>query len=349
MIVFQFLSLVLSRFSFLKLSTIFASVVPDFVANSQAMEFALERDAKEVRAKVAHLMREDPSKAGSIIRLAFHDSITTSKSSRGSGPNGSIQFELERLENRGLQTPLQFVLSELWHNTNFLSLSLADVIALAGSEAVFQVGGPYIPIKLGRPDATTADPEFLPSSDSTLSKWSQEAQLLKTLPSASLNADGLRQYFCTQRRFSELEFVALSGVHGLGMSFVLQYSQYFSFKVYFLIIFLGRHVSLLGMSKSCLKELTRQCLEDAPVKLPFVSPSVDHFDNSYFKYLLKWYEQDIQMGEVAFIPTDVALVVDVGLRKHVQYLANNPEIYARIFATAYQKLVETTATTKRRY
>mmetsp|Transcript_20154 Transcript_20154/g.30304 ORF Transcript_20154/g.30304 Transcript_20154/m.30304 type:complete len:327 (-) Transcript_20154:1490-2470(-) len=326
MIVFQFLSLVLSRLSFLKLSTIFTPVVTDFVAKSQAMEFALERDAKEVRAKVAHLMREDPSKAGSIIRLAFHDSITTSKSSRGSGPNGSIQFELDRLENRGLQTPLQFVLSELWHETNFSSLSLADVIALAGSEAVFQVGGPFIPIKLGRPDATTSDPEFLPSSDSTLNKWSQEAQLLKTLPSASLNADGLRQYFCTHRRFSELEFVALSGVHGL-----------------------GRHISLLGMSKSCLKQLTRQCLEDAPVKLPFVSPSVDHFDNSYFEYLLKWYAQDIQMGEVAFIPTDVALVVDVGLRKHVQYLANNPEIYARIFATAYQKLVETTATTKRRY
>jgi L-ascorbate peroxidase len=57
----------------------------------------------------------------------------------------------------------------------------------------------------------------------------------------------------------------------------------------------------------------------------------------------------VELGEVAFIPTDVALVVDAGLRRHVQRFAQDQDKYFEVFTRAYQKLVDSTATTIGRY
>ena len=152
-----------------------------------------------------------------------------------------------------------------------------------------------------------------------------EIQSGSDVASPALDSDGLRLYF-RRLGLSDPEFVALSGAYGL-----------------------GRHVSLFGMSKPCLKKLTRSCLEDAPVALPFVASGADMFDNSYFQYLLRWYDRDVEVGDVAFIPTDVALAVDGGLRRHVRRFAADKDSYFRTFTRAYQKLVDTTATTIDRY
>uniref|UniRef100_A0A6U3E418 Plant heme peroxidase family profile domain-containing protein n=1 Tax=Entomoneis paludosa TaxID=265537 RepID=A0A6U3E418_9STRA len=144
------------------------------------------------------------------------------------------------------------------------------------------------------------------------------------MPQAGLDSDGLRLYFGTRLGLSEPEWVALCGIHGL-----------------------GRHVSLLGMDKACLRQLTRTCLEEAPILLPFVTSSVGRFNNDYFKALLRWNARQVEMGEVAFIPTDVALVVDSGLRVHVEAFAKQPKLYERTFVRAFQKLLEGTATATR--
>jgi hypothetical protein len=82
------------------------------------------------------------------------------------------------------------------------------------------------------------------------------------------------------------------------------------------------------MSKTCLKQLTRQCLEEAPILLPFVTSSVDQWDpKSYFDALLRWNTNQIELGEVAFLPTDVALVVDDGLARHVQRFAKGSRLF----------------------
>ena len=47
--------------------------------------------------------------------------------------------------------------------------------------------------------------------------------------------------------------------------------------------------------------------------------------------------------------TDVAMVVDDGLKKHVVAFAKDEKLFFRRFTTAYQKLVDSTATTKFRY
>jgi L-ascorbate peroxidase len=271
------------------------------------------------RSRIKRLIQEDPSLAGPLIRLAFHDAATfeSSRFKKTGGPNGSILYEIDRSENRAISRPLKVV-----QKTNIDNLTLADAIALAGAVAVEAAGGPEIFIRLGRTDVVEADPEFLKKKRQ---KSTERSKVEKTLPSAGLDSDGLRVYF-GRLGLTEEEFVALCGCHGL-----------------------GRHVSLLGMQKDCLRNLTRTCLEEAPVLLPFVTESVDRFDNSYFRYLLKWNANDIKLGDVAFIPTDVDLVVDDGLRGWVQAYADDQEIYFRVYSRAYQKLVDRTATTTERF
>lgn len=255
---------------------------------------------------------------GSLIRLAFHDAVT-------GRPNGSIHYELDWSENRALSRPLtvaQAIHDDAAATTKFNVGSFADTLALVASQSIEYAGGPRIPVRLGRPDSTTADPYLL---ETPLAKETKRSIVTKTMPDAGLDSDGLRLYFA-RLGLDDAEFVALSGIHGL-----------------------GRHVSLLGMEKGCLKNLTRSCLEEAPVLLPFVASSTDRFSNDYFEALLRWNAQHIQMGEVAFIPTDVALVVDPGLRRHVQAFASNERLYIKTFARAWQKLVESTASTVERY
>jgi L-ascorbate peroxidase len=294
------------------------------------------------RKEITQRVRDDPSLAGPLIRLAFHDAATFESGptyvfgtwQQTGGSNGSIQWEQARPENRGIQRPLDVVKSILLRQVGEqqqqqqqpqtrVVFSLADAIALGGAAAVEAVGGPFIGIRMGRSDVTTADPELLrvPSHKAT-----KRSLVTRTLPSPGLDSIGLRLYF-GRLGLSDEEFVALSGCHGL-----------------------GRHVSLLGMSRTCLKQLTRQCLEEAPVLLPFVMSSVDQWDpKSYFNALLRWNTNQIELGEVAFLPTDVALVVDDGLARHVQRFAKDPDYLNRVFARAYAKLVDHTATTVQRY
>lgn len=96
------------------------------------------------------------------------------------------------------------------------------------------------------------------------------------------------------------------------------------------------------MDKACLRNLTRPCLENAPVLLPFVTSSVGRFSNDYFVALLNWNARRVELGQVAFIPTDVALVVDAGLRHHVQRFARDETLYARTLVRAWQRLMEGT-------
>jgi L-ascorbate peroxidase len=353
-----FVTLALNRFEFLQTSILTGTgsflltsreVPPSTTLHDSSLPQArpaldpecLSSTTRHFKRQIQQAAQEDPSLAGPLIRLAFHDAATyeygprylggsASQVSTG-GPNGSIRYELGRYENRALSRPLQVAEALLRETTTAndsgggggggtcAPLSVADAIALAGVAAVQAAGGPEIPIRLGRPDADTSDAQFLRRP---LKKDSKRSEVNTTLPSAGLDSVGLRLYF-GRLGLSEPELVALSGVHGL-----------------------GRHVSLLNMTKACLKNLTQTCLETAPVSLPFVTASVDRFDNTYFQTLLRWNHRQVSMGEVAFIPTDVALVVDDGLRRHVQAFANDEQLYFRVFRRAFQKLVDTTATTK---
>lgn len=304
--------------------------------------------AKFVREEITQIIQnQDPSLAGSILRLAFHDATVRSVASDPSvgGADGSIRYELDWSENRGLSKPLK-VINELFElqqekfdlicpisisssgestSTSKIpcrSLSFADTLAISGAAAVEAAQGPKIEIQMGRKDVYQADNHFL---DDPIQNMGGRSTITTSLPSAGLDSLGLRNYF-KRLGFTEAELVALSGAHDL-----------------------GRHVTLTGMPKGCLRNLTRSCLEDAPVLAPFITADPDTLSNRYFWTMLRWNDKDIEFGEAAFIPTDVTLVVDDGLKKYVVAFANDEQLFFKRFRTAYRKLVDSTATTKSRF
>jgi hypothetical protein len=295
-------------------------------ANIDVDDQQLMASSHLVRQATTTILQKDPTLAGPLLRLAFHDGATREQLSDDledlrfvGGPNGSIKYEIDWSENRGISRPLQVV--EDIHS-NIEGLSFADCIALAGAEAVEHAGGPSIRIRLGRSDATKGDSK---KRIRTLQSDTDRSLVDTTLPSAGLDSDGLRLYFGALG-LSEEQFVALCGAHDL-----------------------GRHVTLLGMPKSCLKMLTRECLEAAPVLMPFVAEDPDRFSNTYFKKLIKWNDRKVKLGEVAFIPTDVDLVIDNGLRKYVTKFARDKKAFYSSFASAYQIIADAGTTSLGRY
>lgn len=337
-----------SRVSFLK--TIFASSAISLnfypFQNEVTKPDLYAPPAKFVRDEITRIIQnESPALAGSILRLAFHDATVRSIALDPSigGADGSIRYEIGWSENRGLGKPLKVVEAiyekqrhmfgsgcpaptTITSTTNSVSicqpLSFADALALSGAAAVEAAHGPRIRIQLGRQDVNHADNRFL---DSEIVSMGGRSSINTSLPSAGLDSLGLRNYF-KRLGLNEQELVALSGAHDL-----------------------GRHVTLTGMPRECLKNLTRSCLEDAPVLAPFITADPDTLSNRYFETMLRWNDRDLQYGEAAFIPTDVAMVVDDGLKKHVVAFAKDEKLFFRRFTTAYQKLVDSTATTKFRY
>lgn len=110
--------------------------------------------------------------------------------------NGSITHELDRPENKGLKKSLKILEKAKNVIDEKHSVSWADMIAVAGATAVSICGGPEIPVRLGRLDSLTPDPEG-------------------KLPEETLDAPRLKESF-QRKGFSTQELIALSGAHTLG-------------------------------------------------------------------------------------------------------------------------------------
>ncbi|KAI3687719.1 hypothetical protein L1987_81421 [Smallanthus sonchifolius] len=123
------------------------------------------------------------SKAAGVLRLVFHDAGTYEMDDDSGGMNGSVSFELDRPENKGLKKPLKILVE-------------AKKMVDEKQPAVSLCGGPKIPVRLGRLDSMVPDPEG-------------------RLPEETLDALGLKQSF-QRKGFSTQELVALSGAHTLG-------------------------------------------------------------------------------------------------------------------------------------
>lgn len=148
----------------------------------------------QVREEIRKVLSK--GKAAGVLRLVFHDAGTFEIDEKTGGMNGSIVYELDRPENKGLKKSLKILDKAKSQIDLVQSVSWADIIALAGAEAVSLCGGPSIPIQLGRIDSMVQDPEG-------------------KLPEESLDAISLKQCF-ERKGFSTQELVALSGAHTLG-------------------------------------------------------------------------------------------------------------------------------------
>ncbi|CAK9312826.1 unnamed protein product [Citrullus colocynthis] len=161
---------------------------------AEAGERLDKREVERIREEVRKVVTK--GRAPGLLRLVFHDAGTFETNDTSGGMNGSIIHELDRPENRGLKKSVK-ILEEAKSTLNLIRpVSWADVIAVAGAEAVSICGGPSIAVELGRLDSEKPDPEG-------------------KLPEESLNAVGLKQIF-SRKGFTTRELVALSGAHTIG-------------------------------------------------------------------------------------------------------------------------------------
>ncbi|XP_015085858.1 putative L-ascorbate peroxidase 6 isoform X2 [Solanum pennellii] len=174
----------------------------------------------QVREEIRKVLSK--GKAAGVLRLVFHDAGTFEIDEKTGGMNGSIVYELDRPENKGLKKSLKILDKAKSQIDLVKSVSWADIIALAGAEAVSLCGGPSIPIQLGRIDSISFS--FKLMAFIHLSTRCQKLTMRKPLmvqdpegklPEESLDAISLKQCF-ERKGFSTQELVALSGAHTLG-------------------------------------------------------------------------------------------------------------------------------------
>lgn len=103
--------------------------------------------------------------AAQWLRVAFHDFVTAHVAEGTGGMDASIGFETLREEDSGsaFNDSLTFF-------RPFVSskVSMADLIAISVSVSVGNCGGPQIPVRGGRIDATEAGPFGVPAPDADL-------------------------------------------------------------------------------------------------------------------------------------------------------------------------------------
>ncbi|KAJ8521056.1 hypothetical protein ONZ45_g2208 [Pleurotus djamor] len=109
----------------------------------------------------------DPAKqnAAEWVRTAFHDMITHNSVAGTGGVDGSIIFETHRPENSGaaFNSTIGFLMG--FHSVR---ASMADLIAMGAHMALRTCGGPSLPMRFGRIDATGPGPEGVPEPQDSL-------------------------------------------------------------------------------------------------------------------------------------------------------------------------------------
>ncbi|CAN0114599.1 unnamed protein product [Discosporangium mesarthrocarpum] len=96
-------------------------------------------------------MVKDPSLAPSFLKLALSDALGYDAKSQVGGPDGSVALEMDRPLNSADLKPAVAAATAIkgsLQRTN--EISLADVVAFGGAEAIEAVGGPRLSVQMGR-------------------------------------------------------------------------------------------------------------------------------------------------------------------------------------------------------
>ncbi|KAJ1912685.1 heme peroxidase [Tieghemiomyces parasiticus] len=161
-------------------------------------------DYNQVYKDIAEVLEEnaedydDGSFGPVILRLAWHSSGTFSKADGTGGSNGATMRyapEANHGANNGLGVARQ-KLEKI--KAKYPDLSYSDLWTLAGVVAIQEAGGPQIPWRPGRADAS--ENKVIPDG---------------RLPDASKKQDHVRDIFY-RMGFNDQEIVALVGAHAMG-------------------------------------------------------------------------------------------------------------------------------------
>ncbi|KAF7342732.1 Peroxidase [Mycena sanguinolenta] len=109
--------------------------------------------------------RDNSTIAAQWLRLAYHDMATHNATTGTGGMDASIAFEFTRPQDVGvgmIESLVDFLVAPNEY------VGMADVIAMGAINAVIGCGGPVIPYRGGRVDATEAGPATVPEPQQDL-------------------------------------------------------------------------------------------------------------------------------------------------------------------------------------
>ncbi|KAM3742955.1 hypothetical protein ACB098_07G107600 [Castanea mollissima] len=234
--------------------------------NYNFYDYSCPRLSMMVGFGVWSALQNDTRIAASLLRLHFHDCFVN-------GCDGSVLLDDPKYGSERNAFPNRNSLRGFEVIDNIKAdverycpstVSCADILTLAASEAVHRVGGPYWRVPLGRRDGTTAN----------------EMDANTQLPSPVEPLQNITAKFIS-KGLDLKDVVVLSGGHTIG------FAQCFTFK--------GRLFNFKGSGKpdpsldsSSLSNLQSKCPNsDASNSnlVPLDSASTDRFDNSYYTNL----------------------------------------------------------------
>ncbi|KAG9457028.1 hypothetical protein H6P81_001536 [Aristolochia fimbriata] len=214
-----------------------------------------------VRNVVNRALQKDPTLAGPLLRMHFHDCFIQ-------GCDGSILIDSTKKNTAEKDSPANLSLrgyeiidqakDEVEDQCPGV-VSCADIVAMAARDAVFFAGGPFYDIPKGRKDGRRSKIE------DTIN-----------LPSPTLNSSELIKMF-GQHGFSVADLVALSGGHTLGVARCASFKNRLS-------NFDSTHDVDPVMNVNMAASLQKTCSAGDSAEAPF-DRTRNVFDNAYFNAL----------------------------------------------------------------
>jgi L-ascorbate peroxidase len=304
----------------------FGAAAQRVMAAATSLNAVTVDDLAKARDLVDELL--DEKNCGPVmVRLAWHDSGTYDANVKGEWPAaggaiGSIRFqpEIQHGANAGLAGAIA-LLEPIKEAVP--AVSYADLFQLASARAIEKAGGPAIPVRYGRVDASDpsqCSPEGnLP--DAAPGPGGKYGGAGGTAPTEDATPNGhLRKVFY-RMGLNDEEIVALSGAHTFGRAY--------------------KDRSGLGAEKTKFTDGSKQVRADgteAKYK-PGGSSWTERwlvFDNSYYQTI----PDKNADPELLKLNTDCTLFDDEGFRPYAEKFRDSQDAFFEAYARAHAKLSE---------
>ncbi|CAO2836534.1 unnamed protein product [Amaranthus hypochondriacus] len=258
-----------------------------------------------VRNAVSRALQDDPTLAGPLLRLHFHDcwiqGCDASILLDSTKDNTAEKDSPGNLSLRGYDL-IDDIKDELEDQCPGV-VSCADIIAMAARDAVFLSGGPIYDMPKGRKDGKRSKIE------DTIN-----------LPFPTFNSSELIRVF-GQRGFTAQEMVALSGAHTLGVARCSSFKNRLS-------KFDATHDIDPSLDADFAQTLSKTCSAGDKAEQPFDNTRND-FDNDYFQAL---------QNKVGLLTSDQTLYDTPRTRGIVNAYAMNQAMFFLDFQRAMVKM-----------